>query len=241
MAQRHVAAEDVGRHHPGEVDRRLGAAELGRIAQLDLFQVVDGPAQLDGHRNGIDPLVHPVLADRLRAEETAVRLPEDDFDRQVFGARIVPRMGVRVEVDLLVIRVAEPDEHLLADAGPGGRGPEQPDDRAALGAAVTGVAAGDHIGRDAALPVGRPGQRDERPLAGDEVFDLDRIADREDVRVAGVHLIIDADPAERADLEPGLFRQLVLRAHADAEDHEVGRIDLSGLREDFERAVGHSA
>jgi len=143
-------------------------------------------------------------------------------------------MGIRVEVDLLVVRLAEPFEHLLADAGPGGRAAEQPDDRSALCAAVTGVAAGDHIGRDAALPVGRPSQRDERPLAGGGVFDLDGIADGKDVRVAGVHLVVDANPAERADLEAGVLRQPVLRAHADAEDHEVRRIDLPGSREHFE-------
>ena len=101
-------------------------------------------------------------------------------------------MGVGVEVDLLVVRVAEPAERLLADAGPGGRAAEQPDDRRALGAAEAGVAPGDHVGRDAALPVGRPGQRDERRIAGDVVLDLDGIADGEDVRVAGAHLVVDA-------------------------------------------------
>ena len=58
VAQRHVAAQDIGRDHPREVDGRLGAAKLGRVAQLGFFQVVDRRAQLDRHGNGIDPLVH---------------------------------------------------------------------------------------------------------------------------------------------------------------------------------------
>ena len=63
------------------------------------------------------------------------------------------------------------------------------------------------------------------------------VADGEDVRVARAHLVVDADAAALADLEPGRLGQRSVRAHAEREDHDVGRIDLAGFREHFERAV----
>ena len=98
-------------------------------------------------------------------------------------------------------------------------------------------APGDHIGRDPALPVRRPCERDQGPLAGDEIFDLDRVADGENIRVARAHLFVDADPSAFADLDPGHLRKRGLRTHADAEDHDVGRMGLAGFRENLERAA----
>ena len=54
-----------------------------------------------------------------------------------------------------------------------------------------------------------PGERDEAPLAGDEVLDLDGVADGEDVGVARAHLLVDADAAALADLEPPPFASAV--------------------------------
>ena len=161
MAQRHVAAQDIGRDHPGEVDRVLCASERGRVAKLGLFQVVNGTAHLDRHGKGIDPLGNTVLAQHLRAEQASVGFAEDDFHRQVFSARVIPGVRIRVEVDLLEIRLPKLSKELLAGAGLGDRTLEDLADRGALRAAETGVAPGNHIGRDAALPVGRPGQRDQ--------------------------------------------------------------------------------
>ena len=155
--ERHVAAQDVGGDHAGEVDRILGAAELRRVAELRLLEVVDRRAHLEGHGQRADPLVHrrAVLAERLRAEQRAVRLAEDHLQPEHLRARVVAGVRVREEVDLLVVGVAERAERLLADAGPGGGAAEQADDRGALGAAEARVAPGDHVGRDPALPVGR--------------------------------------------------------------------------------------
>ena len=133
-------------------------------------------------------------------------------------------MGIREEIDLFVILLAQPGEQLFVDAGRGDRGPEDPDDRGALGAAETGVPPGNHVGRDPALPVRRPGERDQGPFAGDEILDFDRVADGENVRVARAHLFVDADPSALADLDPGHLRQRGLRPHADGEDHDVRRM-----------------
>ena len=146
-------------------------------------------------------------------------------------------MGVGVDVDLLVVRVAEPAERLLADAGPGGRAPEQSHDRRALGAAEPCVAPRDDVGRDPPLPVGRSGQRYERLLAGHEVPDLHGVADGEDVGVAGVHLVVHENAAPTADREPGAPREGGLRAHADTEHHDVRGDDGAGLGEHLERGA----
>ena len=100
-------------------------------------------------------------------------------------------------------------------------------DRGALRAAVTGIATGNHIGRDPALPVGRPGERDERPLAGDKVLDFNRVADGKDIGIARAHVLIDAYSSSLAEFDPGHLRQCGLRTHADREDHDVCRMHFA--------------
>ena len=68
-------------------------------------------------------------------------------------------------------------------------------------------------------------------------FDLDRVTDGEDVRVARAHVLVDADASALAELEPGRFGERRLRPHADREHHDVRRVGLPGAREDLERAV----
>ena len=146
-------------------------------------------------------------------------------------------MRVGVEVDLLVVLVAAALERLLVDAGPGHGAAEGAEDRGALRAAEVRVAAGDDVGGDAALPVGRTGERHQAVLAGQAVLLLDRVADGEDVRVAGALLVVHADAAARAHLDAGHLRQRRLRLHADAEDDDVGGVDLVRPDDDLERPV----
>ncbi len=160
-------------------------------------------------------------ADGLRAEESPVGAAEEDLDGEQGGPGVVPGVGVRVEVDLLVVLVAEAPERLLVHTGPGDRAPEGAEDRGALRAAEPRVAPGDHVGHDPTLPVRRPRQRDQTVLAGHAVRLLDCVADGEDVRVARTHLVVHEDPAPAADREAGAPREGGLRAHADAEHHDV--------------------
>ena len=95
----------------------------------------------------------------------------------------------------------------------------------------------DHVGRDAALPVRRPRQRDEALLAGDAVRLLDRVAHGEDVGVAGAHLIVHDDAAALADLDAGHLGERGLGLHPDAEDHDVRRVHVAGIGQDLERSV----
>src|SRR5437588_320156 len=98
----------------------------------------------------------------------------------------------------------------------------------ALCAPETRLAPGNNIGCDPALPVGRPGERDEAPLTGNEVLHFDGVTDGEDIRIARVHLFVYADPTVFADLQSGHSRQRGIRAHAEGEDHNVSRIGRSG-------------
>ena len=66
---------------------------------------------------------------------------------------------------------------------------------------------------------------------------LDRVADGEDVRVARAHLLVDADPAELADLDAGHPRERGVGSHAERQDHDVGGVAGAGLRRHGERAV----
>ncbi len=146
-------------------------------------------------------------------------------------------MRIRVEVDFFEIRVAQLIQRFLTDAGLGDRRLENLTDRSALRAPVTRVAPGDHIGRDPALPVRRSGQRNERPLVGDEILDFDGVADGKDIGVAGPHVFIDANASALTNLDPGHFRQCRFRAYTDGEDHDVRRMRFAGTGQDFERAI----
>ena len=76
------------------------------------------------------------------------------------------------------------------------------------------------------------------PLPGYKILNFYSITDREDIRIAGVHLIIHPDPPAFADLQPGLFCQFGIRAHADGQDHNIRRIGFTGFRFHINNAGG---
>ena len=110
MAERHVAPKDIGGNHAREVDGILRASEGRRVAELGFFQVVHGRAHLDRHGKGIDPLLNAIQAQRLRPEETSVGFPENDFQHDRFGARVISRVRIREEIDFFEILLAQPGE-----------------------------------------------------------------------------------------------------------------------------------
>ena len=107
-----------------------------------------------------------------------------------------------------------------------------------MGATVACVAPRDHVGGNAPLPVGGACQRNQAPVAGDEVLHLDRVAHREDIGLTGAHLLVDPDAAALAERQPGRLRQRGVRTHAKGEDHDVGGMDLARLRLDIDRSAG---
>ena len=60
------------------------------------------------HSQGADALVDVVLAKGLRSKETLVGFPEQHLHRDRLRAWIIASVRIRVEVDFLVIAVAEP-------------------------------------------------------------------------------------------------------------------------------------
>ena len=101
---------------------------------------------------------------------------------------------------------------------------EEPADRRALHASELHLAAGDRVGGEAPLPVGRPRQGEQARQAGDGAAVLRDVADRPDVGVLGPHGVVDQHSARGSYREPRPARQLCagpgLR-RARAADHRV--------------------
>ena len=211
---------------PAKLTGSLALPNAGRVAQLGFLQIVDGGAHLEQGRKSADPLVDPIFAERLRTQQTPIGFAENDFHRDRFGARVIARVRIGIEVNLFVIVIAQPFQGFFADARPGDGRAKEANNGGALGAAETRIAPGDHIGGDPALPVGRSGQGDQAPLAGNEIFDFDGIPDGENIGIAGAHLVVDANAAALADRQSGHFRQRGIGAHAEGQDHDVRRIGL---------------
>ena len=138
----------------------------------------------------------------------------------MLGAGIVAGVAGRMDVDLLV-RQARAPQGLLGQARHADGQVEDLADGRALAAAVDAGAAEDVVGGDAALAVGRPGQRNDRPPAAGRAGDLDGVAHGADGGVAGPHVLVDDDAAGRADLQARLARQSRLRPHAHRQDHQA--------------------
>ena len=77
--------------------------------------------------------------------------------------------------------------------------------------------------------------RPHSPVTG--VLDLDRVADGEDVGLAGAHLIVDADAAARADREAAVLASATSGRTPSARIDHVGRIHRARLRQHLQRAV----
>ena len=236
MADRHVAAEHAGRDHAGKVYRVLRAAELGRVAQLGFLQVIDRGSHLEQAGQGADALVDAVLAQRLGAEQAAIGLAKQHLHRNRLRARIITGVGVRKQVNLLVVLIAEPLQRFFTGAGPGCGAFEQADNDRSLRAAEARVAAGDHVRDNAPLPVRGAGQRHQAPLACHDIPDFDRVAGGENVRLAGAHLLVGADAAKFPNLEPSLLCQRRVGPHTEAEHHDIRQVHGTRLGMDFQRA-----
>ena len=122
----------------------------------------------------------PARPTACAAEDAARVGRKQQLQGDAFGAGIVGGVVGGMGVGLLE-GDAGPAERFLARPGHGQGQIEDADHGGSLRAAEVGVAAADHVGGDAALAIGRPGQRDQGRLAGDEIADLDGVADREDV------------------------------------------------------------
>ena len=102
---------------------------------------------------------------------------------------------------------------------------------------VDGVAAQGVVGGDAALAIGRAGQRNHGGEAADQVLDLDGVADGVDVGVGGPHVLVHDDAPALADGQAGFGRELDLRPDADGEDDQAAGDDPARAEPHLELAV----
>ena len=147
-------------------------------------------------------------------------------------------MMPRVQVDRLEIPDSAAPQHLFAGAGGGDGEAEHFADGSTqhsienhgwrVGIAIESL--NDPGRRNSSLPIRRSGQGHQLPFAGDEIPDFDHIAYRPDVRIAGAHGFIDANAAQRPQLQTACLCQRGFGPHADPQDHQVGvyRFPLGG-------------
>ena len=95
-AREHVAGDVAG-----DVDGILRRAEGRRIGELEIGQVLHPQAGFDRRGDDVDALVHPVRADRLRAEDAAVEA-EDQLQAELPAAGIIGRMRAGMNDDRAV-------------------------------------------------------------------------------------------------------------------------------------------
>lgn len=119
------------------------------------------------------------------------------------------------------------DELLLVPTGGRGSVVKDLDDGTALRSGIQDVwlfalrGGGDVVRHDAALLVGGPRQQDHGPSAGVGVEYFDHIAHGEDVRVLGLHVVVDDDTAPLVEGQASVFRDAAVRANADGQDDEL--------------------
>ena len=79
------------------------------------------------------------------------------------------------------------------------------------------------VGGNACLLLGRACQGQAAGLPGLGIEGLHRVAHRVNIRIRGLHPLVDLDAAGLADLQPRILGKARLRCYADGHDHCVGR------------------
>ena len=80
----------------------------------------------------------------------------------------------------------------------------------------------EHIRQLSALAIGGPRQRDHYVLAGDGVFDDDRIPDGINIGNGGAVVFVDFDAVFHAELDPRAFQKSRLGGDAHGHEQQVG-------------------
>ena len=211
----------VVHHKPGHVHRVLGGGIGRRIRQIQILQFGGLHSGVNGGGQHIDALVHPFVPDDLRPQQAVCFLLKDHLHGHDPAARIVARMahggkkyGVHVQASLF--RVG------FVHAGDSGGQVKHLDDRTALRPPIPAVAAADVVRRNAPLPVGGTGQRNQRVLPGDGVLHLHRVAHGVNVGNRGLHAVVDHNAALDAQRQPGLSGKGGIRGDPDGQHHHVG-------------------
>src|SRR5688572_6388769 len=97
----------------------------------------------------------------------------------------------------LVKWAISPSHRLFRSPGDRGRAVEDADNCGALRAAEFDGTSKNVVGSDSALTIGRSRQRNLHWVAGNEILDLNGVADRINIGIASLQKIIDANAAAR--------------------------------------------
>ncbi len=159
MTEQGIPLQVVAGHKAGHVDHVLGRAEGRCIGEFQILQIEHCETGALGHRQHVDALVDPVLADGLGAINLAIG-GKQQLEADRVGTWVVTGVAAWVDIGLLE-RQPQLQQPLLVQPGAGHRQIEQLADGGALGLLVGFGAAQHVVGGDAPLPVGRPRQGDQ--------------------------------------------------------------------------------
>ena len=206
----------------GGVDRIVCRAERRRVGQVETLQIEDGHFAGDGRGKNVGPLVHAVFAHDLRAQQASGPFFGNDLDPHRPRAGIITGVvgvnryaGEEAESGFGSLRAVEAGEP---------RGHVQNTDNGSSKRAGIDKVPARRIGPcDAALAVGRAGQRNARARAGEHVRCFGGIAHGVDVRVGRLHAGVDFDAASNANFKPRAFGKFDFGANAHAEQDQFRR------------------
>jgi len=226
--QRRGAGDGVVQGHAGVVDGLLGGGEGRCVGEVEVEQVL-GPGP-EGDRGGqdVDPLVDPLRAGGLGAEEAAGGAVGDGLDGDLAPAEVGGAVGLDVVQDGDVVALGPGLR--LGQPGVGDVEVEDSQDPGAEDAAVGQGAAGDDVAGDAAHLVRGRAERSPQRRACDEGVGLGGVADGIHVGHGGAHGVVDGDSAGRSEVGAHLPGEVDVRADADGEDHQVRGQGLPGVQ-----------
>ena len=239
MRQLHIARQHVLRGHARHVHRILGRAEGRRVGKFEFGEVLHRHVALDGGGKNVNPLVHAVVADRLRAEQSTGVRREQNLHGNRLGAGIVACVRTGMQMERLK-RNARLAQRFLVRASATGGEVEQPQNRRALRALVARGATKNVVRRDAALTIRWTRQRNDAPRAGHAIPHFHCVADGVNLRIARLHGVVRANSTERTEFQPGVFRQRGFRSHSQPKHHRI-RFDAPAALEHHDGGAGRFA
>lgn len=162
------------------------------------------------------------FAHSLRAQNKSIRRAKEQLHVDGMRSRVVGDVLIGVQIDTLAVLDSGASQRLLRCTCKCHGQTKKAANSSRLDAIEVRVAPTDHIRGHASLAICRPGQRNQFPLPGEEIFDFDGVSYGPDARIAAAHLLIDADASTLANLQTRIARELCFRAHPDGENNEVG-------------------
>ncbi len=97
---------------------------------------------------------------------------------------------------------------------------------------VTGGASKNIVGHNSALAIGRAGQRNDAPGAGNGIAHFDGISDGPDIRVIGLQMLVDTNSTHRAKFQTGVFGESRFRPNTQSENDKIRREAFAALEHD---------